>query len=107
MRCLWDFYSIQFTNKIFYLLAFIELIGFIWLGYNLIKHRRKTKLNLFGFSLILLFVVPPIEAFITCYPLKNAFFREVLLVILLWLGVLVWKVQERFGEKHLKKYSSG
>ena len=104
MICLWNFYSIQFTNKIFYLLAFIELIGFIWLGYNLIKHRRKTKISLIKFSLVLLFIVPPVEAFITCYPIKIAFLREVLLVTLLWIGVLLWKVQSKlFGEKHLKK----
>jgi len=117
MWCLWDFYRFQHIYfRFFYPLAIIEILGLFYFGYYVMKTRyKKRRFNLKIFSLLMVLVVPPLEIFLTCYPPFVAFFKSILLVVLMWLGVGVWHLLSRmkknknsnqlrnFGLKPLKK----
>lgn len=101
MKCLWDFYTFQHTYMSeFYVLAVLEMVLLVWVGYYAMKrNRKKRKMDLKILSLIMVVIVPPLEMFLTCYPPFVAYFKNILLIVLLWTGVGIWHLYSKIMEK--------
>ena len=105
IKCLYDFYTFQHTlPKYFYIISIFEFYLLVWFGYKLKRDERKRPHLLKILTILFIFVIPPIEVFLTCYPISVAYGKSIMLVILMWIGVEIWTIsQKKYGMKQLKQ----
>jgi hypothetical protein len=96
MRCLWDFFTFQHIHyNIFYPIAIFEILLLIWVGFKIAKNKKKRKIDLITLTIIMFFVMPPIEILLTCYPIWIAYSKSIMLIILMWIGVGMWHLSSK------------